>query len=140
MQVVPEIAKVVKALYVFQRTPSSIDVRDQRATTEEEYATWPHEPDWAVKRRERLALISAGRTALQGNDDFLSGKVEAYKQQKVYDRELTPKEMIEAQLNSNFRVMEQIRARVGSVVKSPEDCGGAEALLSLRLQTADVPR
>ena len=27
-------------------------------------------------RRERLALISAGRTALQGNDDFLAGKVE----------------------------------------------------------------
>ena len=120
VQVVPEIAKVVKALYVFQRTPSSIDVRDQRATTEEEYATWPHERDWAVKRRERLALISAGRTALQGNDDFLSGKVEAYKQQKVYDRELTPKEMIDAQLNSNFRVMEQIRARVDSVVKSPK--------------------
>ncbi len=57
---------------------------------------------------------------MQGNDDFLSGKVEAYKQQKVYDRELTPKEMIDAQLNSNFRVMEQIRARVDSVVKSPK--------------------
>ena len=27
-------------LYVFQRTPSSIDVRDQRATTDEERATW----------------------------------------------------------------------------------------------------
>ncbi len=36
VQVVPEIAKVVKALYAFQRTPSSIDVRDQRATTEQE--------------------------------------------------------------------------------------------------------
>ena len=31
VQVVPEIAKVVKQLYVFQRTPSTIDVRDQRA-------------------------------------------------------------------------------------------------------------
>ena len=36
VQVIPEIAKVVKELYVFQRTPSSIDVRDQRETTEEE--------------------------------------------------------------------------------------------------------
>ena len=82
VQVVPEIAKVVRELYVFQRTPSSIDVRDQRATTPDEYAIWPNEPGWAVKRRERLALISAGRTALQGNDDFLSGKVDNYKKRK----------------------------------------------------------
>ena len=73
VQVVPEIAKVVKELYVFQRTPSSIDVRDQRETTNGEREIWSKEPGWAVKRRERLALISAGRTALQGNDDFLSG-------------------------------------------------------------------
>ncbi len=33
VQVIPELAKIVKELYVFQRTPSSIDVRDQRATT-----------------------------------------------------------------------------------------------------------
>src|SRR5690606_24714709 len=43
VQVIPELAKVVKELYVFQRTPSSIDVRDQRATTEEEIETWQHE-------------------------------------------------------------------------------------------------
>ena len=50
VQVVPEIAKVVKELYVFQRTPSSIDVRDQRETTDEERETWPQEPDnWAVE-------------------------------------------------------------------------------------------
>ena len=30
VQVVPVLAKIVKKLYVFQRTPSSIDVRDQR--------------------------------------------------------------------------------------------------------------
>jgi cation diffusion facilitator CzcD-associated flavoprotein CzcO len=47
VQVVPEIAKVVKELYVFQRTPSTIDVRDQRATTQEEIETWSQEPGWA---------------------------------------------------------------------------------------------
>ena len=47
VQVIPEIAKVVKELYVFQRTPSSIDVRDQRETTQEEIDTWAHEPGWA---------------------------------------------------------------------------------------------
>ena len=120
VQVVPEIAKVVKELYVFQRTPSSIDVRDQRATTEEEYETWPSESNWAVKRRERLAQISAGRTALQGNDDFLSGKVKDYKQRRSHNRELTPAELISKQLDSNFRIMEQIRARVDSIVEDPK--------------------
>ena len=33
VQAIPELAKIVKELYVFQRTPSSIDIRDQRATT-----------------------------------------------------------------------------------------------------------
>ena len=120
VQVVPEIAKVVKELYVFQRTPSSIDVRDQRATTDQEYASWPNEPDWAVKRRERLALISAGRTALQGNDDFLSGKADDYKARKKHDRELPPEELVERQLDTNFRIMEQIRARVDTIVKDPK--------------------
>lgn len=125
VQIVPEIAKAVKDLYVFQRTPSTIDVRDQRATTEEEYATWPHEENWAVKRRERLALISAGRTALQGNDDFLSGKVDAVKKPKRHVKPLPPEELIQRQLNTNFRIMEQIRARVDQVVKDPKT---AEAL------------
>ena len=119
VQIVPEIAKVVKELYVFQRTPSSIDVRDQRATTDEERATWPNEDNWAVKRRERLALISAGRAALQGNDDFLAGKVESLKKPRRHNTELSPEELIQRQLNTNFRIMEQIRGRVEAIVKDP---------------------
>src|SRR6478735_3734465 len=33
VQAIPELAKVARHLYVFQRTPSTIDVRDQRSTT-----------------------------------------------------------------------------------------------------------
>jgi cyclohexanone monooxygenase len=120
VQVVPEIAKVAKELFVFQRTPSSIDVRDQRATTAEEYATWPNEPNWAVNRRERHALISAGRSALQANDDFLSGKIASFKEKKTHERQLSPKELVAAQLNTNFRIMEQIRARVDAIIKDPK--------------------
>ena len=125
VQVVPEIAKIVKELYVFQRTPSTIDVRDQRMTTQEEIDAWSQEPGWAKARRERLAQISSGRTALQGNDDFLSGKVSAVKERRQYERELSPEELIQRQLNTNFRIMEQIRARVDAIVKDPKT---AEAL------------
>jgi cyclohexanone monooxygenase len=120
VQVIPEIAKVVKQLTVFQRTPSTIDVRDQRATTPQEIEAWSKEPGWARSRRDRLAMISSGRTALQGNDDFLSGKVSDFKERKQYERALTPQEMIAKQLDTNFRIMEQIRARVDAIVKDPK--------------------
>ncbi len=120
VQAVPELAKIVKELYVFQRTPSSIDVRDQRATTPEEYKTWPKEPGWARARRERLATISSGRTALKGNDDFLSGRVADYKTRKQHATVLSPEELMKKQLNSNFRIMEQIRARIDATVKDPK--------------------
>ncbi|MGE0726768.1 MAG: flavin-containing monooxygenase, partial [Acidimicrobiia bacterium] len=55
VQVIPELAKIVGELFVFQRTPSTIDVRDQRATTAEEIATWRNEPGWARARRARFA-------------------------------------------------------------------------------------
>ena len=41
VQAVPELAKSAKELYVFQRTPSSIDIRDD----------WPTDPNWARKLR-----------------------------------------------------------------------------------------
>ena len=44
VQAIPELAKVAKELYVFQRTPSTIDVRDQRETTDEEREAWANEP------------------------------------------------------------------------------------------------
>jgi cyclohexanone monooxygenase len=119
VQAIPELAKIVGELYVFQRTPSSIDVRDQRATTDEERETWATEPGWARARRARFSKISAGRTAIQANDDYLAGKVADVRKPRKYDRELTPEELTQKQLDSNFRIMEQIRARVDAIVKDP---------------------
>src|SRR5260221_567982 len=89
-------------------TPVSIDVRDQRVTTDEERATWATEPGWARARRARFARISAGRTAIQANDDYLAGKIQEVKKPRKYDRELSPEEVIQKQLDANFRIMEQI--------------------------------
>ncbi len=119
VQAVPELAKVVKELFVFQRTPSSIDVRDQRETSATEIEQWQNEPGWAKARRARFAKISAGRTALQGNDDYLSGKVADFKERKSYVKPLSHEEMLQKQLDSNFRIMEQLRARVDAIVEDP---------------------
>jgi cation diffusion facilitator CzcD-associated flavoprotein CzcO len=120
VQAVPELAKIVGQLYVFQRTPSSVDVRDQRATTDEERVTWTNQPGWARARRVRFSKISAGRTAIQANDDYLAGKIQDFKERKKYDRQLTQEELTQKQLDSNFRIMEQIRARVDAIVKDPK--------------------
>ncbi len=119
VQAIPELAKVAGELYVFQRTPSTIDVRDQRATTPEEIEEWSREPGWARQRRARFAKISQGRTAMKANDDYLAGKVTDFKERKQHARELTPEELIAKQLDSNFRIMEQIRARVDAIVEDP---------------------
>ena len=120
VQAIPELAKVVGELYVFQRTPSTIDVRDQRATTPEEIDAWSQEPGWARARRARFNKISSGRTAIQANDDYLSGKVADFKERKRHEREISPEELVQKQLDSNFRIMEQIRARVDATVKDPK--------------------
>ncbi len=120
VQVIPELAKIAGELYVFQRTPSTIDVRDQRETTREEIEAWSQEPGWARARRARFARISEGRTAIQANDDYLAGKVAEFRQRKQHETKLTPEELIQKQLNTSFRIMEQIRARVDAIVKDPK--------------------
>ena len=140
VQVIPEIAKVAKELYVFQRTPSSIDVRDQRATTDEERRMWADEPGWAKARRARFAKISAGRTAMKANDDYLSGKVADFKERKQHARPSPPGELIEKQLNTNFRIMEQIRARVDAIVEDPDTAAALKPYYPYGLQASNISR
>jgi cyclohexanone monooxygenase len=120
VQVIPEIAKIVGELYVFQRTPSTIDVRDQRATEPEEIETWKQEPGWARARRQRFARISEGRTAIKANDDYLAGRVPDYRERKQHEGRLSPEELMRRQLQTNFRIMEQVRARVDLIVEDPK--------------------
>jgi len=120
VQCVPELAKVVGELFVFQRTPSSIDIRDQKATTPEQIEAWKSEPGWARARRKRFSRISAGRAAIQANEDYLDGKIDHFRERKEHGAKLSPKELVQRQLDSNFRIMEQIRARVDSAVEDPE--------------------
>ena len=120
VQVIPEIAKVVKELYVFQRTPSSIDVRAQRETSPEEIDTWNHEPGWSRARRKRFCRIASVRDAVKADDDYLSGRVEDYRKKPKETKKLSPEEWMQQQLDENFQAMEQIRARVDKVVKDPK--------------------
>ena len=41
------------------------------------------------------------------------------KERKQHEKPLSPQERIQKQLDSNFRIMEQIRARVDAIVEDP---------------------
>jgi cation diffusion facilitator CzcD-associated flavoprotein CzcO len=61
VQIVPELAKVAKEVFVFQRTPSSIDIRDD----------WPTDPNWARKlqpgwqNKRREKVLAAVENSLE---------------------------------------------------------------------------
>ena len=141
VQAIPELAKVAGHLYVFQRTPSTIDVRDQRATTPEEVEAWRQRAGWARARRARFAKLPA-RKALKANDDYLAGKAPlpdgagARRAARASPGRNGP----QRDLETSFRIMEQIRDRIDIIVDDPEDRRRAQAVLPVRLQAADLPR
>ncbi len=119
VQAIPEIAKVAGELYVFQRTPSTIDVRDQRATEAAQIEAWKQEPGWAKARRTRFAQL-IGRRALQANDDFLAGKTATTGRKRPTDGpKPTREERIQRELEASYRIMEQIRDRIDAIIEDP---------------------
>lgn len=63
VQVVPMLAEDSGHLYVFQRTPSAVDVRGQRRTAPQDVGA--DRPGWAAERRENFLRIVSGESAGQ---------------------------------------------------------------------------
>jgi cation diffusion facilitator CzcD-associated flavoprotein CzcO len=126
VQVVPHVADAASELYVFQRTPSSIDVRGNRPTDQSWAAGLA--PGWQKERVENFTILTSGGIAEQdlvmdGWTDII-GKLLT----RLRDRDSTEGAGgdIGAVLElADFEKMEQIRARVDTVV---QDAGTAEAL------------
>ena len=133
VQAIPELAKVVGQLYVFQRTPSSIDVRDQRETTDEERATWAKEPDGpGPGARASRRISKSGRSAL-ANDDYLAGKIQDFKERKK-TRPGTDSGRADAEAARFQLPPDGADSGAGRCdCQGPEDGGGAEALLPVWL-------
>ena len=58
VQIVPHLAKACKEVLVFQRTPSTIDVRNNQATDAEWVASL--EPGWQARRIQNFTAVSHG--------------------------------------------------------------------------------
>jgi cation diffusion facilitator CzcD-associated flavoprotein CzcO len=106
VQAIPRLAKTAKALYVFQRTPSGIDIRGDR----------PTDPDWAARlqpgwQQARRMKHIRGRAEDNARAEELAA--------------LPREEKIRRQENSNIDHMMRIHRRIEELVEDPAT---AEAL------------
>ncbi len=126
VQCVPHLAKGAKSLHVFQRTPSSIDVRGNRPTDQE----WADslEPGWQRNRMQNFNILVTG--GHQDEDLVADGWTDIIRNLSGIaaarsDVELTPEEMANRVELADFQKMNQIRTRVDDLI---EDDATAEAL------------
>jgi cyclohexanone monooxygenase len=126
VQCVPHLGEWAEHLYVFQRTPSSVDVKDNPPTDPEWAESLP--AGWHQHRMDNFnTLVSGGFAAedlvMDGWTDLIRNLLLNVQQGKATD--LSPDGIAKAAEIADFEKMEQIRARVDATVKDPET---AEAL------------
>jgi cyclohexanone monooxygenase len=126
VQCIPHLGQWAKELYVFQRTPSSVDVRADRPTDPEWAASL--KPGWQKERMDNFTtvisggdfevdLVNDGWTDLIGNI-LLAARRRAQAGEPVED----PEALVQI---ADYKKMEQVRARIDAVVNDPQT---AEAL------------
>ena len=128
VQCVPHVGAAAETLYVFQRTPSSIDVRNNRPTDPAWAASL--EPGWQQKRMDNFNVLVSG--GFQDEDlvndgwtDIIRNLLMVSAQRQNQDPDAPPQDPLALLELADFKKMEQIRARVDEVVQDPNT---AEAL------------
>ncbi|MBQ73531.1 MAG: monooxygenase [Gammaproteobacteria bacterium] len=130
IQCIPHLGESAEQLFVFQRTPSSIDVRNNSETDQQ----WAEslQPGWQKERMENFnALVSgADRDVDMVSDGWteiirnLTGIV-AKQASKSLGRRLTKAERAHLMELTDYKKMNQIRERAEAIVNDPQT---AEAL------------
>ncbi len=122
VQCIPRLARDAGELFVFQRTPSSIDVRGNHPIDPAWFASL--RPGWQREWLRNFCTLQTGGFA--DEDLVMDGWTDI--SQRIRDRivalveggaELTPETMRRAYEDSDDEKMEEIRARVDAVVSDP---------------------
>ncbi|WP_229070103.1 NAD(P)/FAD-dependent oxidoreductase [Actinoplanes sp. DH11] len=120
IQIVPHLARDAQHLYVFQRTPSTVDVRDNRAIDPEWAATL--RPGWQRERMENfLTIVTGGHADRDLIDDGWTATARLQRQMLTgsVDSNLPPEEREYLDELADFRKMNEVRARVEAIVEDP---------------------
>ena len=126
VQIIPHLGRDAGQLFVFQRTPSTIDVRDNRLTDPDWAASL--QPGWQRERMENFLSVLAGEPVEESL--VTDGWTETVRLQRkmltgAVDTSLSLEEReLEDEL-ADFRTMNRIRVRIDDLV---EDAGTAELL------------
>src|SRR3984885_14376194 len=126
IQCVPHLGKSAKHLYVFQRTPSSVDLRGNRPTDPDWAASL--EPGWQKRRMENFNILVSGGTQ---DEDLVSDGWTDIKRNLMSiaavrgDKPMTVEELTLTMELADFRKMNQVRGRVDETVSNRD---AAEAL------------
>ncbi len=120
IQCVPHLAKHTQHLYVFQRTPSSVDERGNRPTDPEWVKTLT--PGWQRRRMDNFnILVSGGNQEVDLVNDGWTDIIRnlgAILPRKEANPEISAQELGRMMELADFRKMNQIRARVDRVIKN----------------------
>jgi cyclohexanone monooxygenase len=121
VQAVPHLAEAAQQLYVFQRTPSSIDVRANRPTDPEWAAAL--QPGWQQKRMENFTILTSGGIAdedlvMDGWTDIIGRLIARLREQR--SEGIEAEDGFSAMELADFEKMEQIRSRVDEIVEDPD--------------------
>src|SRR5581483_615875 len=122
VQVVPPLADSARSLHVFQRTPSSVDVRDNHATDQDWAASLG--PGWQRRRMESFAALTSVGLAITDEVNDAWTDVSRRLIQRMTD--LGVLEVARIGIDKlveeiDFEKMEEIRRRVDSIVMSRAD-------------------
>lgn len=138
VQCIPHLAKACQKLYVCQRTPSSVDVRDNHDIDPQwfkEIAT----PGWQQRWLENFTANQTGQPVdedlVQDGWTDLSKRVRS-KISQLDPKDMTLENMMAAYEDSDIEKMEEIRARVNQVVS---DTSTAEDLKAWYQQLCKRP-
>ncbi|MEW2397206.1 NAD(P)/FAD-dependent oxidoreductase [Streptomyces sp. NPDC046862] len=123
IQIVAPLAEAARQLLVFQRTPSTVAVRDNRETDQKWAQTL--EPGWQKRRRANFTAVTNGEKITE--DLVGDGWTVFYHAMLSSDGygDLTPQGLAEKRELTDLQHMENIRARIDKVVRDPAT---AEAL------------
>ncbi|HEX3790991.1 MAG TPA: NAD(P)/FAD-dependent oxidoreductase, partial [Pseudonocardiaceae bacterium] len=129
VQCVPHLARACGELFVFQRTPSSVDVRDNRPTDPDWFATIAT-PGW---QQRWLENFTANQTqGVSAEDLVMDGWTAIARRMRSRIMALPPEDrnpatMMQAFEDSDYEKMTEIRARVDSIVEDPETARNLKA-------------
>ena len=121
VQCVPHLARDSEELFVFQRTPSSIDIRNNHPIDPEWFSTL--EPGWQDEWMRNFTILQTGGFA--DEDLVKDGWTDLTKRirDKLFSSpnpDLTPEGFLQAYHESDDEKMVEIRRRVDQVVADPE--------------------